>query len=441
MIVYKIGGSCLQSKEDIHRVIEIVKASDKPVIVCSAFKGVTDELVAAAKCALEGKQDVSKIEKVYLDAAGTLKGSRGQVEPAVKQLIAELKRTLEGIEKSGELTLKLNDRVIAFGERAVVPIVAGYLNDAGIPAIALDGADAGFITDSVFGNATVHGDKLQLVKEKISACGNKVPIVAGFVGKTEDGFITTLGRGGSDYTATVIGAAMKCEVVLFKDVNGLMTADPKIVPNAKIVREINHLDALEIAHYGSRVIFEKSVVPAMRAKIPLRIKPFNSSEPGTLVTSEETKNIIVSSVKKAVIMNVHGYKEMMSIFADLVKELDQMKIFPLAITESSYGGEISIVVDEERAGLIEKGLKKIHKSENKENGIFEVKKGLGMVAVIGHGMKGRVGTAAAIFGALAKAEINVVAIAQSASERNISVVIDKDKIELATRVLHDTFIK
>jgi len=435
MKVLKIGGSCLQSKEDLDEVARIVKHEKKAVLVCSAFKGITDELILQAKSAAHhGKFDISKIEKTHREALDKLTpDARKKAWVDVEELLSDLNNTLLGIQYLRELSPPVLDKIQSFGERLVVKIVAAYLNDVGVKAKAISDAEGGFITNDVFGNASVPESQYSIIREKLSI--PEIPVVAGFVGRTHKGELTTLGRGGTDLTAAIVAAALGCEVVLLKDVAGLMTADPRIVPDAKVVDHINHLDALEVAHYGSKVIFEKAISPAVKAGIPIVIKSFRSDSKGTIIDSRVSSTIIISTIKNVAIVNVLGYEQMMQQFADLVGEFAQHDIYPLILTETSSVGEISLVIEESKLEKIEHILKKVH-----TRGIVETKKGLALVAVIGSGMKGKIGTAAMIFDSLAANKINVIAIAQSASERNISVVVEAGGIEKAAQALHAKFI-
>ncbi|MFH1285487.1 MAG: aspartate kinase [Candidatus Micrarchaeota archaeon] len=441
MIVMKFGGSCLGSKKDIEKTAAIIKRAKQPIVVLSAFKGITDELIKQANNALNGSYDITHIREFHYGVLADLSiENKVMVEKRIGELVDELNTTLRGISYLHELTPQSLDKVMSFGERLVIYPVAAYLRDFEIDAVPLSDAEAGIVTNDNFGNATILESSEVLVKQRVGELSRKqVPIITGFVGRTEEGRITTLGRGGSDYTATFIAATLGCEMHLLKDVDGIMSADPKTVENARVVKNVNYSDALELAHYGSKVIYEKAIEPLIKAHAPLVIKNFDTPDiEGTRISEKESTDVVVTAVKNVAIVNVHGRMGMMRVFAELVEALARKDVYPLLMTESSSQGEISIVVDEKQASGIEKLVKK---SNGKvEGAAIEARSGYGLVAVIGEGMKKRVGTAASVFDALRDEKINIVAISQSASERNISVIVDAENVKRATKALHGKFI-
>jgi len=433
--VMKFGGSCLSSDEDIHRTVRIIREHGNPVVVLSALKGVTDELIAQEKNALAGSFDLEKLEEIHRRALAGLKPETQVKENnKVHRKIEELRKLYTAISYLGEVTPQQHDKIVSFGERAVIEIAAAYLNEAGVPAVPLWGQEAGVITNDNFGDAIILDESRELIKQRLPH--DKVPIVAGFVGVTREGQITTLGRGGSDYTATFIAAAIGGECTLWKDVDGLMSADPKMVPEAKVVRKMNYLDAMEIAHYGSKVIQEKSILPAMIHKVPIRIRNVNEKGEGTLISQEVGDSVVVSAVKNVAVIDLLGYTGMLEVLSRILQDMARDSTYPLIITESSACGEISIAIEEGKAGRIERAAKELMGGKK-----MVVKKGLGMVSVIGSAMRGKVGTAAAVFNCLAEEKINIITISQSASERSINVVIDGDKVQKAAQVLHRKFVK
>ncbi|MEM3031129.1 MAG: aspartate kinase [Candidatus Micrarchaeia archaeon] len=434
-VVMKFGGSCLNSDEDIRRTVRIVREHGRPVVVLSALKGVTDELIAQEKAALAGGFDLDKIEDIHRRALSGLKPeTQVKANNRIHGKIEELRKLYTAVSYLGEITPAQHDRIVSFGERTVIEIAAAYFNEAGLPAVPLWGAEAGIVTNDHFGDAVILEESAELVRQKLPH--DKVPVVAGFVGVTKENQITTLGRGGSDYTATFIAAALGSACILWKDVDGLMTADPKIVPEARVVKKMNYLDAMEIAHYGSKVIQEKSILPAMIHKVPIHIRNVNEKGEGTLISQEVGDSMVVSTVKNVAIIDLLGYTGMLDVLSRVLQELARDGIYPLLITESSACGEVSIVVEEGKAGRIEKAAKVLMAGKK-----MTVDRGLGMVSIIGSVMRGRVGTAAAVFDCLAEERINIITISQSASERSISVVIEGDKVQKAAQALHRKFVK
>lgn len=435
MKVLKFGGSCLASKKDIERTVKIIKESGECVIILSALKGITDELIAQEQNAKNGKFNLKEIEQRHAEAMSGLKKNKTECEKKIEALLEELKMTLTGVSYLKELTPQTHDKIVSFGERMVIEIMAAHLRDAGVEATPLSVEETCILTDSNFGDALILEESKEPIKQALSKAKG-VPIVPGFIGKNDQGQITTLGRGGSDYTATFIAAALGCECVLLKDVDGLMTADPKIIPGAKIVKNVDYLDAMELAHYGSKVIYEKAILPAMFARIPIRIKSFEKNSEGTVVSAEKGSSVIVPLAKNAAIVELLGYTGMMKIFASITEQMAQKNIYPLLITESSACGEISIVVEEKNVEKIERIARPMMTGKK-----IVIDKGLAMVSVVGSSMKGKIGIAASVFDCLAKEKINVVAIAQSASERSISVIVEGGKSIQAAQALHKRFIQ
>ncbi len=427
--VYKVGGSCLASTDDLNIVLELAK--DKPIFVFSALKGVTDKLIEQGKKAETGEYSLEELRKLHYGTIESKLGKSGQQTKAkIDSLFSELQVTLDKIKLERKMSLELLDSVQAFGERLVVPIMEGFLNANGIPAKALSDREGGFITTAEFGDANVPDEQLPAVKEKVMAVVDegKIPVVAGFVGRTKGGKITTLGRGGSDLTATLIAAALGCEVVLFKDVDGLMSADPKLVPAAKIVRKMNSYDALEVAHYGSKVVFEKAIFPLLaRRDATLNIRSFRGKSAGTIIDSSVSDELVVSTVREASVLEFTGT---MAHYGALMTKFAEIKYYPLAMLEISYG-ESSIIVDTPKTERLLQLLAEFK---------FTVKSGYSMVALIGASMKGKSGIAVRIFRLLADKGINVDGIFASPSGRNISVLVEKQNLEVAANVIHAEFI-
>lgn len=439
MKVLKAGGSCLKNIADFKQLANLAEREKNPVLVCSAVNGVTDELLAQMNSACSRGFSLEEVRKTHMRLLEGLAGkNREACEESTEKLLMELGDVLTGLSLIREASSSVSDRVMAFGERLAVELVAAYLNEAGLKAKTLVGAEAGMLTDGKFGNASLLEESYSIVKKKLEPLlkAGKTPVIAGFVGADADGKTTTLGRGGSDYTASFTAAALECECVLLKDTQGLLTADPKLVPHARLVSEIEYLAAVEVGHYGSRVLFEKAVMPALRKKIPLVIKPFNGDNEGTRVCANASNSIVITAVKKVASIDLFGSEGMLSVLAKLAQGLEEHKLYPLFLTESSATGEISVVVQEKDLHVLEHLLKPLMKEK-----IMNVDKGLGMVSLIGSNMRERVGVAASIFNALAEEKIPVFSIAQSASERSISVIISEENVGKAARALHKKFVE
>lgn len=285
MIVMKFGGSSVGAPERIARVLEIVKGRlpRRPVVVVSAFRGVTDELLELGREALRG--ELGRLEGIaarHREAARALGVDAAPVEP----LLAELEQLARGVSLLKELTPRTLDRLAGYGERLSVRIVAAAFSKGGVPARAVDAHEAGLLTDERFGGASPLPEADALLRASLAGEG-PLPVVTGFIGRTRGGELTTLGRNGSDYTATILGAALGAEEVeIWSDVDGIMTADPRIVPEARPLETLSFAEACELAYYGGKVLHPHTLVPAMRKGIPVRaLNTFKPERPGTRIVA------------------------------------------------------------------------------------------------------------------------------------------------------------
>src|ERR687897_143084 len=332
---------------------------------------------------------------------------------------------LLGISILKDVTPKSRDYLLSFGERLSTPIVSFALKSIGINSVFLNGKEVGILTDSNFGDAKplmnttklrVHHKIEPLLKEKI------IPVVTGFIGFDQNGNTTTIGRGGSDYSATIIAASINAnEVWLWGDVNGLMTADNKIVKDALVLEEISFSEALELSMFGSKYMHPRALEPVMDSKISVRIRNANNIDnPGTLITQVPTlpynktvKSITV--IRNTALIDVSG--------GGLIGSLGTAaKIF-----DALAKNQVTIMTLE--LNFLGKLIKRIDVSEN-----------VAVIAVVGSGMRGIKGVAAKTFGAVAKRNINVIMITQGSSELNLAFVIDDKNCEEAVNVLHQEFI-
>ncbi len=453
----KFGGTSVKDGKSILHCANLVKKfaeNNEVVVVVSAMAGVTDALLnAASKCSSESSAayvkmfvaDMMKKHYEAVDYAVKNEDIKIKVISTLEKLFDDLEKVLLGISYLGELTKRSEDYIVSFGERLLAPIFSATLISLGLDSVALTGGDAGIITDKNYGRAKPIPGVYSIVKSRLDPLlkiKKTVPVVTGFIGVTEDGSITTLGRGGSDYTASIIAAALDAdEVWLWKEVDGIMTADPKFVPNSKLIPEISYAEAMELSHFGAKILHPKALEPLIAKKIPVRIKnTFNPDTPGTVISDKvEGKGDVVkalSIIEKSSIVNISGAGfDFAEIMADIFRRLAENKVNVIMVAQSSSELNLSIVVDakdSERAYNALKGL---------ENGVTNVKKidNVSIISAVGAGMAGTPGVAGRIFSALGKNGINIVMISQSCSEYNISFAIDnKDGIK-ALRVIHDEF--
>jgi aspartate kinase len=437
MRVYKFGGSCLTTPASLERVRALIERGGGPPVVCvfSALQGVTDKLLEMSRRALLGEVDTNALlsdHAAYL--AGASPERRAHAEARLSVLAEELRRTLLGIGYLQEVSPRVKDRVASFGERAAVVLAEALLGTAGLPVEAAPDGDCGLLTDGTFGDARILPASVEEVRRRYTA--ERVYILPGFLGRDAKGNVTTLGRGGSDYTATYIGAALGCDTTLWKDVEGLMTADPKIVADARPITRLSYLDALELAHYGTKAIAEKAIIPAMRARTRIELRGFVNPDLFSSIEDGEADVLAITLVRRAVMVDFPDVNEdMLRVLSRLFTMFADSHTFPLLFTEASPRGETSIVLKEDEYPNLAAHLR----SERLDTEP-KTTENLGVVAVVGSHMRGRVGFAASIFQCLATQGVNIVAIAQTASERNVSVIVERGVVEEAARALHARFI-
>jgi aspartate kinase len=296
-IVMKFGGSSLATAERLTYVARLVQkhveAGYKPVIVCSALGKTTNALLAAGDFALGGEISNDSIRTLHMATIKQLGlASNLHLKEDIDTLMREMEQLLQGVKYIGELSPRTLDALVSFGERMSVRIVAALLNKMGVPAQSFDSWALGLTTSSEFQDADVLDESYGKLKESLSKFeGFMVPIITGFIAHDKNGKITTLGRGGSDLTATVIGAAAEMdEIQVWKDVDGILTADPRVVTNAHPVEKVTYEEAAELAYFGAQVLHPISMQPAIRFKVPVRVKnSYNPSAVGTAIVAERDK--------------------------------------------------------------------------------------------------------------------------------------------------------
>lgn len=454
-IVMKFGGTSVKDGESILHCAQLVKkfAADNEVVVAtSAMAGVTDFLLETAeKCYSNPspgyiKVSVADLAKKHYDAVNVAVSEeyRPKVISAIEQLMDELEKVLLGITYLGELTKRSEDYIVSFGERLCAPILSATLLSLGVDSVALTGGDAGIITDGNFGRAKPISDVNSMIESRLDpllTIKKTVPVVSGFMGTTQEGSITTLGRGGSDLTATLLGAALdSSEVWLWKEVAGVMTTDPKIVPEAKQIPQISYLEAMELSHFGAKILHPRALEPVMAKKIPVRIKnTFDPEAPGTVI-KEETKSAkeiakALSLIEKVAVINISGAGlSFADIMAEVFERLSEARVRVIMLSQSSSELSLSIVVDQSDLNRAMKALEKI------QNGVRVTKmEDIAVISAVGAGMAGTRGVAGRVFSGLGTNDINVIMISQSVSEYNISFVVHKDDCNDALRVIHREF--
>ncbi len=455
MKILKFGGSSAATPERIKSIIEIVKPylQEDVALVFSAFGGVTDQLIQLSQLALEGKleykQKLEQLEKRHLDAVRELTkiSTQSGILAQVKVQINELEDVLHGIFLVRERTPRTLDYIMSFGERLSAFIICEAFKDRGLPTEYLDARKV-IRTDNQFGYAKVDFDVTHKMIRDHFKNYKDVQIITGFIATSESGETTTLGRSGSDYTAAVFAGALQASALeIWTDVDGMMTADPRLVKKAFTVPQMSYEEAMELSHFGAKVIFPSTMQPAMAHLIPIWIKnTFNPKAVGTLISSDSTNGKLIkgiSSMNNITLLNVQGSGLLgvvgvsMRLFSTLARE----KVNVILISQASSEHSICIAIETDSTTKAKTAIEKEFFHEIQDELIDEIKvvQGLSIVAVVGDGMKHHPGTSGRMFSALGKNGVNVVAIAQGSSERNISTVIQQTDVSKALNVLHDAF--
>jgi len=456
--VLKFGGSSVGTPDCIRSVIGIIRErqsneSAPLLVVCSAFGGVTDQLIKLSQMAVEGdesyKELLAQIETRHLDSVRSLVGVGRQtaVIARVKFTLNELEDVLHGCQLLRECTRRTLDFIMSFGERFSAYVLSEALNDAGIRAEFLDARQV-IRTDDYFGYARVDFDATESLLHDYLTEHPYLQVVTGFIASSPSGETTTLGRSGSDYTAAILAGALRSpSLEIWTDVDGIMTADPRLVRRAFTMPSMTYEEAMELSHFGAKVIFPSTMRPAMSHQIPIWIKnTFNPNAAGTVIRGHDTdarpiKGI--SSMSGITLLNIQGSGLLgvvgvsMRLFTTLAREQVNVVLISQASSEHSICVAIN-TVDAPRAKV---SLEKEFQLEMLDKRIDEITctDRLAIIAVVGDGMKHQSGSSGRMFSSLGKNGINVVAIAQGSSERNISAVINQHDISKALNALHEAF--
>jgi bifunctional aspartokinase / homoserine dehydrogenase 1 len=455
MKILKFGGSSVSTPARIKSVIEIVKPylTGDVAIVFSAFGGVTDQLIQISTSALEGdeayKINLTELQKRHLNAVRELVDIQRQsaILSEVQIRINELEDVLHGIYLVKERTTRTLDYVMSFGERLSAYIIAEAMRDQGL---GVEFADARQIirTDNHFGHAKVDFTATNKLIADHFRNHNDVQIVTGFIAKSETGETTTLGRSGSDYTAAILAGALQAsDLEIWTDVDGMMTADPRLVKKAFTVPQMSYEEAMELSHFGAKVIFPATMQPAMVNRIPIWIKnTFNPSFKGTVIGADHTNGKLIkgiSCMKGISLLNIQGsgLLGVVGVSMRLFRALAGASINVILISQASSEHSICIAVESTYARAAKLAIEKEFQYEirNEEIDEVDVENDFAIVAVVGDGMKHMPGTSGRMFSALGKNGVNVSAIAQGSSERNISAVIRQADASKALNALHEAF--
>lgn len=452
MKVLKFGGSSVGSAVNIEKVVAIVtdpRDIVSKVVVLSAMQGTTDLLIAAGHRAVDGdhRDIIEQIRTKHIDTVRDLFSDGDSTLEFVNEALDDLASICEGVRLVGELTPKTLDRILSFGEIVSTRIFSDLLTEHGIANEWIDSRKL-IRTDSDHGNARVDTTITnEALRDAIS--GKRLVIMPGFVASDASGATTTLGRGGSDYTAAIIAAALDADVLeIWTDVSGMMSADPRFVRNVRHIPEITYREAMELSHFGAKVIYPPTIQPVMAKGIPVLVKnTFDPDDAGTLISAESSDQTDVirgiSSIDRIAVLNLEG-SGMVGVpgFSKrLFDALSRAAINVILITQSSSEHSISVAIDDRFADAAKAVVDGEFEYEIAAGKIdpLRVDTGFSILALVGDNMRAHTGVSGRMFSTLGQNGINIHAIAQGSSERNISAIIASSDVRKAVNTLHEEF--
>ncbi len=454
----KFGGSSVANAENIRKIIAITKTaqdSEPVVVVVSALSGITDDLIELATLAAAGdesyKNRFTVLVKKHDAVIHTLidESKQADIMATVKEKYHELTTMLDGVFFIKEASLRSLDCIASFGEQLSSLIISAAMNSQGLACYFIDSREV-IKTDTNFGSANVDISKTYAaIADAVQQSPCNLCVMGGFIGSTPDGITTTLGRGGSDYTASLVGAALDAEVVeIWTDVDGVLTADPRKVPEAFSLKEISYEEAAELAHFGAKVIHPKTMRPARLKNIPIIIKnTFNPEAVGTKICNYEVRdNSLVkgiSTLSKVSLLQIQSTdgKSISGFASRLFDTLYRESIEILITTQASHEQAISVAIHSAQVEAAQQLIERTFELELQTEQILPVaiQNDLSIIAIVGQQMKGIPGIAGQFFSTLGKQKINIVAIAQGSSELNVSAVIKSEDETKALQCIHNNF--
>jgi bifunctional aspartokinase / homoserine dehydrogenase 1 len=461
LIVMKFGGTSVGSAERIAQAAQLAADSaaqgHQVVVVTSAMSKVTDALIAAARQASAGHWDPAIRQQLYdrhKAVADAVIGSdpvrHAAVLEALGQRLDRFEKLCFGLSMVHELTPRLLDAISGTGEMLTAPLLSAAIAARGRSSQPVDATDLIVTTDQFGGAEPLMEEtrsKTQARLQPVIANG-EVPVVTGFIAATQDGVVTTLGRGGSDYSASIVGAALDAdEVWIWTDVDGVMTANPSEVPEARTLSEISYSEASELAYYGAKVLHYKTILPAFRQRIPVRIlNSFNPAHAGTRVSVEGDPSAAgvkaVTSIRGVILIAISGtgMQGIPGIAAKTFDVVAAQQANVLMISQASSENNICFVISAAESPRVITALRSALEVELMRGHIEEIAaEPVAIVAAVGDRMRGTPGIAATVFSALGAEGINVIAISQGSSERNISLVVREPEAASAVRAIHRAF--
>jgi aspartate kinase len=460
--VMKFGGTSVGDAACISRTAQIIASSAREgacVAVVSAMSGVTNRLIEAAKRAGNGEDKVGAetleaLRKQHAEALRALvrdAAAKRAIEATLEDVLGEGRRLYEGTALLRELTPRTLDAISSLGERLSAPLVAGAVRELGLQSESVEATEV-IVTDAYHGGAE---PLMDLTRDEVEASLRPlldkgiVPVVTGFLGATSEGILTTLGRGGSDYSATILGAAMNADdVIIWTDVDGVLSADPRLVPDARTIPEISYREAAELAYFGAKVLHPKTLKPVMQAAIPVWIRnSFAPERRGTKITPKGQRIgggvKALTAIQDVALISVGGpgIVGLPDVVGRTFSTTAEVRANVLLISQSSSQNDICFIVSAADAKRTVEALRKEFAQdvahENVEH--ITVDPNIAIVAVVGENMRGTPGVAGKTFNALGREGVNLIAIAQGSSESNISFVVEQKAMKTALLTVHREF--
>lgn len=460
MRVLKFGGSSVANAENVNKIVSILHErleKEKLIVVVSALGGITDALLSGVVLASKGdslyKEELQKIEIRHLEMVKQLipVTNQSRVLSMVKKHCNEIEDVCNGVFLLQELTPRTRDRIMSYGELLSSQIISAKFQSAGFENKWVDARKL-ISTNSHFENAVVDFEMTnQKIQDYFADSKESFFLLPGFIASDKTGVTTTLGRGGSDYTASILAAAMDASALeIWTDVSGMMTADPRLVSNAKIIPHVLYREAMELSHFGAKVIYPPTIQPVMRKNIPVWIKStFAPEHHGTLIENTSVKNTSnvrgISSINKIALLSLEGsgMAGIPGFSKRLFETLANEQINVILITQSSSEHSICVGIEEIYAEDAKRAVDETFAIEIERMKVdpLLVEKELAIIALVGDKMKSHPGISGKMFSALGKNGVNVRAISQGSSERNISAVISANDVKKAANVLHEEFFE
>ncbi|MEK7404102.1 MAG: aspartate kinase [Acidobacteriota bacterium] len=458
LLVMKFGGTSVGSAERIRAACRICAEESRRrplVVVVSAMAKVTDLLLETLRRAEAGeeegvKADLARLEERHVTTCRELLPPETQepVLAGIRAILGEFQRIAHGVLMLGERPPRSVDEAVATGERLSALLATACLQGMGVPAVAVNGAEV-IVTDAVFGNATpLMAPTCEKARGKLRPVleAGVLPVVTGFNGATADGRPTTLGRGGSDFSASILAAVLDAaELWIWTDVDGIMTADPRLVPDAAVLDEVTYNEAAELAYNGAKVLHPRTLVPLIEKQIPVWSKnSFSPQKPGTKIVSrigDSGGARAVTSMANVSLISmepISGVLNGVQVMGRALDALGRANVEVLALSSSSYRQAFCFLVRNPELPAALEALEAALELEF-EHGYLrqpEVDENVGLLAVVGEGMRGTPGLAGRIFTAISRERVNIIAIAQGSSELTIAIVVHKQGLEKAVRAVH-----